>query len=270
MFIINSIIFKKTAFMKQTEIDVTGLSLKEYRNKFGKDVSVGVLRRAYAYSKNGHLPQNAIATASVIYAEPFKQRDLAEHGFMAEKALNTVTIWNVLTETATAQRALLEGEWDFHNRHRCIARLGENYECTLRTTLEFTSDSVFGVYEHRHRFVAVVSLEQNPESVLSVAKLKQMAYNLAKNALAHYPEYLAKKQNRERNISRGKKNVAELPEFRKFLLEQPLRFVDGINDENSIFYNPKGAVTINAYISQQSEQLHQKLSIASVDVFGNF
>lgn len=256
--------------MKKNEFDVTGWSLKEYRDKFGKEVSLDVVRRAYGYSKNGHLPQNALATSAVFYVKPFQQHDFLQLGLMAEKELNAVTIWNLQTETVAAQRALLHGEWDFHNRPMCVARLGENYVCTRRTTLDFPSELIIGVYVHQHRFVAVVSLEQKPESALGIAKVQNVADVLAKNALAHYTVYNEKKLNREWNISCGRKNVPELPDFKEFLLSQPMRFVEGLNNENSIFYNPNDAVNVGEYLKQRSKELNQQLSIASVDVFGKF
>lgn len=256
--------------MKQTEVDFQSLSKKEYYDNFCKGIALNVFRNAYAYSQNGHLPQNAIPTAAVIYAEPFKRRPLSVHGVMAEKELNAVTIWDLQTETVTAQRELLTGNWNFHNRAMCIARLGENYVCTLHTTLEFPSELIIGVYEHRHRFVAVVSIEDERESALSVPKVQELANILAKNAVAHYPEYLQQVASREwhRTHSEKGKVVPKLPKFAEFLLAQPLRFVENINPEHGIFRETKHVVSIGEFINHRSEQLKQKLQLASVEMFG--
>lgn len=258
--------------MKQKKYDVEGMSLKEYRDNFGKEVSLDVLKRVYGYSQIGHLPPNALSTAVAIYAEPFKQHNFLQLGLMAEKELNAVTIWNLQTETVTAQRALLSGEWDFHNRAMCIARLGENYVCTRRTTLDFPSDLIIGVYEHRHRFAAVVSLEQKPESVLGLSKVQEVADIMAKNALAYYPEYLELKKRYERMQS-TQPQYAKYHKPEKlvaFLLQRPLRFVKGINNTNSVFYNPERAVTVDAFLKQRGEELKQQLNLVSVELFGDF
>ena len=256
--------------MKHDEFDLHGLSLKTYRDSFGKNVSLDVLKRAYDYSKNGHLPQNSIATSAAIYAEPFKKHTLRQLGLMAQRELNSVTIWNIQTETPAAQRLLLQGEWDFHNRPMCIARLGENYDCTCRTTLQFPNRQIIGVYQHQHRFVAIVSLKQLQESASCVAKVQEIANNLAINIIVHYPAYLVKKEIYELRIKRHLPAPEPLPEFKEFLLQQPLRFVDNINNESSLFYNPARAVTIGDYLKRHSDELHQELKIANIHIFGDF
>lgn len=254
----------------EKEIDFKSLSLKEYRDRFGKDLSLDVLKRAYDYSQNGHSPRPALSTSSILYAEPFKQRELFYAGLMAEFEPNAVTIWRLQTETATAQRALLRGLWDYHNRADCIARLGENYACQHLQTLEFPDELIVGVYEHQHRFVAVVSVEAIPESALTVRKVQEVADIVAKNALAYYPLYHAAKERYEWNIKHPQKDFKpeKLPEFREFLLTQPLRFVKGVNPEYDLLCATKRVVSIEEFIVFRSEPLQQKLTIASVDLFG--
>lgn len=256
--------------MKKAEIDFQNLSLMQYRDKFCKGLSLDVFRRAYAYSQNGHMPQNAISTSAVIYAEPFKLRPLYFSGVMAEQELNAVSIWKLQTETATAQRFLLNGEWDYHNRAMCVARLGENYSCTKLQTLEFPSELIIGVYQHYHRFVAVVSIDNESVSAISVPKVREIADILAMNAVADYPEYLCNKERLtyyRKHPEKGKV-LTKLPEFRAFLLEQPIRPVKGIKD--SSIFRKATPVSIASYLDMCSEQLGQKLSLASVDMFGDF
>ena len=257
--------------MKHEE-NFTKLSLKEYRSNYAKGLSLEVCKRAADYSKNGHRPQNALATSAAIYADPYKHREFHELGFMAEKQLGAATIWNLQTETPAAQRALLSGDWDYHNRQMCIARLGENYVCTRRTTLEFPSNLIIGVYEHFHRFVGIVSVESLPESALSVPKVQEVANILAMNAVAHYPEYTARRDNYKRNLKRGLNLECppELVNFRSFLLEQPLRFVVGINEEYGSFRDQQSLVSIANYLSHRGEQLKQELDLITVDVYGDF
>ena len=257
--------------MKQTEINFKELSRKEYRDKFCKELSLDVLRRAYVYSQNGHMPQSAISTAAVIYAEPLKQKPLLVQGIMAEKELNAVTVWSLQTETEPAQRSLLNGEWNFHNRAMCVARLGENYACTKLQLLEFPDELIIGVYQHRHRFVAVVSIENEVKSAISVPKVTDIANTMAKNAVAYYPEYLLakKRQKHCRRLPLQKDKPEQMPDFKDFLLKRPLRFVEGINESYS-FNCTRQEVSIAAYLEACSARLEQKLSLASVDVFGEF
>ena len=262
--------FQTIIFMKQ-DIDFMNLSLHEYRDNFCKDVALDVLKRAYGYSQNGHLPSNAVSTSSVFYAEPKKYRPLLQHGLWAEKKLNAVTIWDLWTETATAQRALLEGVWDFKNRTMCIARLGENYDCKHQTTLDFPNELIIGVYEHRHRFAAVVSIESNHESAFEVRKVQEIADIVAKNAVAYYPKYLHEKEYIAWACKHphGRQIPPPLPEFSKYLLEQPLRFVKNVNPEYDLSRATKHVVTIEEFIVFRSPAM-QKLTIASVDMFGDF
>lgn len=195
-------------------------SLKEFRNQFGNDVSIKVVKCAYRYAQNGNQPQSSIATSAVLYADPFKKRDMNCLGVMAEQESGKVTIWNLQTETPSAQRALLQGEWDYHNRSLCISRLGENFICTRRTTLRFPSERIIGVYAHYHRFVAVVSIKSDIESTIATTKLQEMAATVAKNALAHYPEYLHRMEMREYNLKHHYAISEELPEYKDFLLKQ--------------------------------------------------
>lgn len=254
----------------KTEIDFQNLSRKEYHDKFCKDLSLGVLRRAYIYSQNGHLPQCAIPTAAVIYAEPFKLRKLLVKGVMAEKELNAVTVWSLQTETESAQRSLLNGDWDFHNRAMCVARLGENYSCTKLQTLEFPDELIISMYQHYHRYVAIVSIDNSCVSAISVPKVTAIANIVAKNAVAYYPEYLVKKEQQEYyRRHRMKNKLKHLPDFKDFLLEQPMLFVKGVN-ENSIFNRTPQNLSIASYLDSCSAQLEQTLSLASVDVFGEF
>jgi hypothetical protein len=257
--------------MKQTEIDFQSLSRKEYHDKFCKEFSLDVFRRAYAYSKNGHMPQNAIPTAAVIYAEPFKLRPLRVHGVWAEKKLNAVTVWDLQTETESAQRFLLKGKWDYPNRAMCVARLGENYACTKLQTLEFPDELIIGVYQHYHRFAAIVSIDNSCVSAISVPKVTAIANLMGKNAVAYYPEYLHQKEQLDYQRKHAKKGkvLTKLPEFREFLLAQPVQFVAGVN-QRSIFGPKAPEVSIAAYLEDCSAQLEQKLTIASVDMFGEF
>lgn len=254
---------------KKEEEEKKTWSLKEFRDKFCRDLSLDVAKRAYKYVLNGNQQQTSVATSAVIYAEPFKKKDFKHLGFMAEKELNAVTIWNLQTETDWAQRTLLQGVWDFHNRAMCIARLGENFICSHRTTLEFPSELIIGVYQYRHRFVAVVSIEPDCESVIAVPKLQKLARITAMNALAHYPEYLYRKEQREYYLKHHHVASAELPEYKDFLLTQPMRFIEGVNPP-MIYPETRHVISVEDYIKHRGEQLKLNLKVASVDLFGNF
>ena len=254
--------------MKKKKEEKKALSLKEFRDEFGKDVSLDVVKRAYTYVLNGNQPQTSIGTSAVLYAEPFKQSDFRCLGLMAEKELNAVTIWNLQTETVAAQRTLLQGKWDYHNRAMCIARLGENFICSRRTTLEFPSELIIGVYVHRHRYIAVVSIEADRESAIAVPKLQELADIAAKNALAHYTEYLDRQEKREYYLKHKHVAAAELPEFKEFLLKQPLRFVEGVNPQSIL--PAKHIVSVEEFIKHRGEHLNLQLNVASVDLFGDF
>ena len=254
--------------MKEKEIDFTGLSLKEYRDRFAKDLTLEVVRRAYTYSQNGHLPQNAIATAAVLYAEPMKRRELMHHGLLAQKEQNAVTVWKLHTESATAQRELLHGEWDFHNRAECMARLGENYECKLCSTLEFPHNAVIGVCEHRHRFVAVVGIVPESESIL-VTQLQKIADTVAKNALAYYAEYLEYCQRCKRATEFEPQYAQKPKKFKEFLLDSLLKFINAIDPEYGII-EANTWVTVADFIRHWEEQFKQTLTLTSIDVFGDF
>lgn len=255
----------------QKEVDFKNLSLKEYRGRFCKDFSLMVLKRAYCYSQNGHLPSNAIATAAVLYADPLKRRMLLQHGVMAQKEPNAVSIWDLQTETVSAQRSLLVGKWDFHNRSECIARLGENYDCQHQTTLDFPNELIIGVYQHLHRFVAVVSIAAICEAEQDERKVQEIADIVAQNALVYYPKYLREKEQIEFDRKHPEEGKApkKLPEFRQFLLNQPLRFVKGVNPEYDLSRAAKRIVTIEEFIVFRSP-LMQKLKVASIDMFGDF
>ena len=244
-------------------------SLKEFRDEFGKGLSLDVVKHAHNYALNGNQPQTSIGTSVVIYAEPFKQKDFKHLGLMAEKELNAVTIWNLQTETDWAQRTLLQGEWDFHNRAMCIARLGENFICSRRTTLEFPSELIIGVYQHMHRFVSVVSIETDRESAMWVPKLTALANILAKNALVHYMEYLHRNYEREYYLEHHHVASAELPEYKDFFLTQPMRFIAGVNP-HSVYPEAKHVVSVEDFLAHRGEQLGLQLKVASVDLFGEF
>ncbi len=245
------------------------LSLKEFRDEFGKSVSLDVVKRAYRYVLNGNQPQSSIATSAVLYADPFKKRDMNCLGVMAEQELGKVTIWNLQTETPSAQRALLQGKWDYHNRSLCISRLGENFICNRRTTLRFPSERIIGVYAHYHRFVAVVSIKSDIESTIATTKLQEMAATVAKNALAHYPEYLHRMEKREYNLKHHYAISEELPEYKDFLLKQPMRFVEGINPPQ-LFSVPNHVISVEEYIIHCGQQLNLKLDLVSADLCGDF
>ena len=261
--------FQKNIFMEK-EIDFKSLSLKEYRDRFGKDLSLDVLKRAYDYSQNGHSPRPALSTSSILYAEPFKQRELFYAGLMAEFEPNAVTIWRLQTETATAQRALLRGLWDYHNRADCIARLGENYNCTLQKTLEFPNTEVFGFYQHYHRFVAVAGIKFNPECESDFAPstvrliINGIAVVIATNAVAYYPEYLDQERQWHHEHDKKTQKSPKLPEFKEFLLKQPLLRVKGI----ASFFRSSRIPTVGEYLAQSGDEIKQKLILASVNVFG--
>ena len=252
--------------MKEQEISLADMSLKEYRDRFAKNLTLETVIRAYSYSQNGHLPQNAIATAAVLYAEPMKRRELMHHGLLAQKEQNAVTVWKLHTESVAAQRALLHGEWDFHNRAWCIACLGENYECELCSTLEFPHNAVIGVCEHRHRFVAVVSIVPESESIL-VTQLQKIADTVAKNALAYYTEYLEYCQHCTRATKFEPQYAQKPKKFKEFLLAKPL--IWGINPEYGII-EANTWVTVADFIRHWEEQFKQTLTLTSIDVFGDF
>lgn len=257
--------------MKQ--IDFTGLSFKEYRDKYGANLPLCVVKTAYGYSQKGALPQQALATAAAAYAEPFTQHALLQCGLMAEKQQNSVIIWNLQTETNDAQQRLLQGEWDFHNRAICIARLGENYVCTRRTTLEFSSDQVIGVCEHKHRFVAVVAMEQIPIStdMVSMQETEKLVNLVAENALALYKGYLMNVK-RYRQLSCHETEQAEKLNpisFESYLLRHKVLFVEGINPENDIS-GEKPKVSIEQFLLQQGQQLKKTFHIADIKMFGDF
>lgn len=255
--------------MKKKEEEKKTWSLKEFRDEFGKGVSLDVVKRAYKYALNGNQPQTSVGTSAVIYADPFKKRDFKYLGLMAEKELNAVTIWNLQTETDWAQRTLLQGVWDFHNRSMCVAQLGENFICSRRTTLEFPSELIIGVYQHMHRFVSVVSIETDRESAMWVPKLQALANILALNALAHYPEYLAREADREYYIKRHGIVSAKLPEYKDFLLTQPMRFIAGVNPY-SVYPEIQHVISVEDFLAHRGKQLDLNIKIASVDLFGEF
>ena len=251
--------------MKQNEIDAIDLSVNEYYDKFCKGLSFEVLKRAYGYSQKGHSPSCAIATAAALYAEPFKQRELMQHGLTVEREKTEISIWKLETETASAQRALLEGEWDFHNRAMCIARLGENYNCTRVVALDFPSVPIIGVYVHRHRFAAIVGVEAEHDDPDGVAEI------VAKNAVAHYPEYLDRQERRKWHLKHDKnpQKYPPLPDFKTFLLEQPLLFVEGVNPR-SIFAQTRHIVSVGEFVKRCSQEQKQMLCVTSVNVYGEF
>ena len=240
------------------------MSLKEYRDKYGADFPLCVVKTAYSYSQKGVLPQQAIADAAVIYAEPLKQHELLQCGLMAEKQQNTVTIWNLQTETNDAQQRLLQGEWDFHNRMMCIVRLGENYACVRRDTLEFPSEQVVGVCEHKHRFIAVVALEQNPipTDAVAIQKAEKLANLIAENAVSLYKGYLM-------SVKRCRQLGLNQNSFESYLLKHKVLFVEGINPQNDI-PGEKPKVSIEEFLLQQGKKLKQTFRIADIRLFGDF
>jgi hypothetical protein len=257
--------------MKQIDFDASGMSLKDYRNKFGKDLPLCVVKTAYGYSQNGHAPQQALATAAALYAEPFKQHDLLQLGLFAEKQNNTVTIWNLQTETVAAQQQLLQGEWDYHNRAMCIARLSENYACTRRTTLEFLSDHVVGVYAYKHCRVAVAELEQTPEAnkASSMREAEKLADLVAQNAVNYFESYqLASVRYKQVSGSAPSVDAERLNpgSFKDFLLGSKMRFVEGINPETGFLCTaPK--VSVAQFLQQRGEQLGLALRVLNVKLF---
>ena len=255
--------------MQKTEIDFQSLSLREYRDTYCKDLSLDVLRRAYGYTKNSHMPQNAVPTATVIYAEPFKTRELKQHGVIAEKRVNTVSVWDLQTETAVGQAELLRGEWDFHNRALCISRLGENYNCSLQSLLEFPVDTAIGLYAHNHRFVAVVNIEPEKEVICALPAVQEVADIIAKNALVHYPEYLSRQEAREYDLKHHNIVEGELPASIDFLLTQPVYFW-GVADPGKIYPEARHVISVEDFLKSRGEALGSKLRIASVELFGDF
>ncbi|MBQ8464618.1 MAG: hypothetical protein IJ545_01250 [Alphaproteobacteria bacterium] len=259
--------------MEKNDFNEIGLSLKEYRDKYGANFPLCVVKTAYGYSKKGVLPQQALANAAAVYAELFKQRELSQCGLMAEKRQNTVTIWNLQTETSDAQQRLLQGEWDFHNHAMCIARLGENYACTRRTTLEFSSNQVVGICEHKHRFIAVVALEQSsiPTDVVSVQESEKLANLVAENAVSLYKGYLMSVERRRQlsgNATQQNEKLNHIS-FENYLLQHKILFVEGLNPEND-FLGKAPKVSVEQFLVQQGDRLKQTFRIADIKIFGDF
>ena len=248
------------------------LSLREFRERFCKSMSFIVLKKAYENYCQGVEPQRAVTAAIAACPEQCKSGNLREHCLVVEKELNAVNVFVLRTETRAAQNEIFRNEWDFHNIELCTARLGEKYDCKVQTTLDFPSNLIIGVYEHRHRYAAVISIEPEQESAIAVPKIKKLAQLLALNALADYTVYLHEKRYREwaRKHPKRQQVTPELPDFIDFLCEQPLHFAPEINKENSMFYDPKRAVTIAAYLERFGKELGFKLTLASADVFGDF
>lgn len=249
--------------MQKTEIDFQSLSLREYRDTYCKDLSLDVLRRAYGYTQKSHMPQNAVPTATVIYAEPFKTHELKQHGVIAEKRVNTVSIWDLQTETAAGQDELLRGKWDFHNRALCISRLGENFNCSLQSLLKFPVDTAIGLYAHNHRFVAVVDIAPEKEELCTLPAVQEVADIIAKNAMVHYPEYLSRQEARADDLKNHNIVEGELPAYIDFLLTQPVYFSGSTDPARHV-------ISVEDFLKSRGKALGSKLRIASVELFGDF
>lgn len=256
--------------MKQ-ENSVKILSLREFRERFCQKTTFRVLKQAYDNYLQGAKPQQAVSAAAASFGQ-CKTGDLREHSLIAQRVLNGVNIFMLHTETKQAQQELLYGEWNYHDIPLCIARLDENYACENVAALDFPSNLIVGIYEHKHRYITVVSIEPEQESVITVPQIKKSAHLLALNAMAHYTVYLHEKEYRAWACKHphGRQIPPPLPDFIDFLREQPLRFAPEVNKENGMFYDPKRAVTIAAYLEQFGKELGFKLTLASADVFGDF
>lgn len=241
------------------------MNLKNFHVSHGQDVSLTVCRNAYAYSLNGHMPKTALRVASTLYAQKFINYRLNCIGYRVTKELGRVCIYQLLTESEAAQKALREGKWEYDDRSGCIARLGENYMQVHVKTLEYADNLVVCIYDHGGRFISVVALDgyTHPSQLTC---FRNVGHVLAVNALAYYNRYLD-------NLSIINQHCINsgLDFFGKYLKSQYIELKNGkYYDMHGFSSVMRRGERISHYLSRKSKEIDANIRIASIEVFGDF
>jgi len=239
------------------------MGIKEFRKKYGQNVALCVCQAAYKYGLNGHNPKPSLGTASAIYAKDFADNPTKIVGYRTEVKIGCVEVYELQTETVLAQKVLCEGSWNYFDRSACIARLGENYRQKLVKCVEFPDELVVSAYNHNWRFVSIVTLDGCVKSS-QVANFKKIGHILALNALGYYSRYLD-------DVRRSKKVNPNSPEvaFSDYLLKQKLELTpEKYFNNNNYFSRPEEE--IGHYLKQKSSEMNTQISIASIEILGDF
>jgi len=239
------------------------MSLKDFRKNYGQNLSMTVCNNAHIYFMNGHQPKPGIGTASVIYAKDFIDKPLHVIGYRVKEEQNCVKIYGMLTETVGAQNALQKGNWDYENRCKCIAGLGENYLQIWVKSLQFSDDAIVSIYNHKGQYVAVVALEGCTKPS-QVEDFKQIGHVIAVNSLLYYNRYL----NNVSPICSNPKN-AESDCHGCFLKMQSIELKPNPeSDWNGTFSPENGG--LDKYLDLRSQQLGVGIHLSGIYMFGNF
>lgn len=232
------------------------MSLKDFRKSYGQNLSLAVCHNAYIYFQNGHHPKPGIGTASVIYAKDFIDNPLRIMGYRVKEESGCIKIYGLLTETVGAQKALQNGDWDYDDRYKCIAGLGENYLQILIKSLQFSDDSIVSIYNHQGQYIAVVALKGCTKPS-QVEDFKHIGHVVAVNSLMHYDHYLD-------NASLADRIEMSSESCCPGVCMKTQSF-DVINE----IFQPKEENLFN-YLQLKSRQLGVDIHLSDICLFGNF
>lgn len=235
------------------------MRLKDFRKNYGQNLSLTVCSNAHIYFLNGHQPKPGIGTASVIYAKDFIDNPLRVVGYRIKQEPGCVNVYGMLTETIGAQNALQIGNWDYDNRCKCIAGLGENYLQVLVKSLQFSDDLIVSIYNHKGQYIAVVALE-GCSKPSQVEDFKQVGHVIAVNSLLHSDRYIDNVLPVCQDPKTAKSDYHDL-----FLKMQSIEVKP--NPDCDWDYE---IGSFDKYLDLKSQQLGVGIHLSSINLFGNF
>ncbi len=246
------------------------MNIKEFNKNFVQMFPLAVVKNAYDKVQSGAEVGQALLAAADEYAEKLAKLPLNYTGYTAVSSSSQLVIYQLKT---TSERGLrLASPYANKSSHGlAVARLGENFECDISAVYAHQPDSVLGSYSYRNRYAVVVRLDcggiRLEEGMHK--KLQTLADALAKNALAWYPVYL-ERQHIAQLRKEHKPEQEPISWWEDFLLKQPLRFVENVNDgyeRGFMLHKPKW-ITIGEYLQNFASKIGLELKITEINIFG--
>lgn len=246
------------------------MNIKEFNENFGHTFPLAVVKNAYDKVQSGAEVGQALLAAADEYAEKLAKLPLNYTGYTAVSSIDQIVVYQLKTTSELGLR-LASPYADKNSRGLAVARLGENFECDVIAVYTHQPDAVLGSYSQRNRYAVVVRLDcggvQIEEGMRK--KLQGLADALAKNALARYPVYL-ERQHIAQLRQEHKPEQEPISWWEDFLLKQPLRFVENVNDgyERGFWFNTPKWVTIGEYLQNFAQKVELEPKITEINIFG--
>lgn len=251
------------------------MTFKKFYNDFGYGLPMSVVKAAFGYVQQGHDVEPALGTAKILYAAKLERQPLCHTGYVRIVGEKRLQVYKVQTASLSGLNRLAPYVLQ-ESRSETIIRLGENCAYVVEATFNNQPGVIFGSYEHGAKYVAVVRLNYGKNVVLHeglLSRLQGMADDVAKNALAWWPEYLKKREALRKFYLEKYKREPQHFESSKtdFLNGQILRFAPFINDgyeTGSSFYGDDKWITVSEYLANFKKLTGFEITIDGIDIYG--